>query len=56
MSCILKNVQEFTRQRKQETGRVKRQMTRHGIVKKTGVVVGRGVYCTGELGQDRGAL
>lgn len=40
MSWILKNVQEFTWQRKQETfGGVERQMTRHGIVEKPAVCV-----------------
>ena len=40
MSWILKNVQEFTWQRKQETfGIVERQMTRHRIVEKPAVCV-----------------
>ena len=59
MSWILKNVQEFTWQRKQETfGRVERQMTRHRIVEKPAVcVVGEGTgvaNCIGELGRGQG--
>lgn len=58
MSWILKNVQEFTWQRKQETfGIVERQMTRHRIVEKPAVcVVGEGMgvaNCIGELGRGQ---
>ena len=59
MSWILKNVQEFTWQRKQETfGGVERQMTRHGIVGKPAVcVAGEGTAvanCIGDLGRGQG--